>query len=318
MVAMIWLVLVAAPSACSAQTPKGPGPIVYRVPGMDRVVVKKDLPYKDGSSQVSQAASSGYLEVDDAKLYYEVRGQGPAVVLLHDGLLHREAWDGQWEVLSKDHQLVRYDRRGYGRSAPPQKPYSEVEDLTRLFRHLGLARATVIGSSAGGNLAIEYTLAHPGTVERLVLVGPVVSGLAFSNHFRTRNRAAFRPLAEKGDVNATIANWVSDPYLTAPGSAAAKKRLRELLERNPQNLTRPDNFQRSAQSPAVARLAEIKVPTLILVGEADIPDVHAHAGAIQAGIAKAQRVVIDASGHLPYIERPEEFNRLVLDFLAGR
>src|SRR4051812_43482539 len=66
-----------------------------------------------GPVSVPQKDAGGYLEADDLKLYYEVRGQGPAVVLIHDGLIHREAWDGQWEPLSKGHRLVRYDRRGY-------------------------------------------------------------------------------------------------------------------------------------------------------------------------------------------------------------
>jgi 3-oxoadipate enol-lactonase len=270
-----------------------------------------------GPASVPPNDAGGYVEADDLKLYYEVRGQGPAVVLIHDGLIHREAWDGQWEALSKVHRLVRYDRRGYGRSAPPRKPYSDVEDLARLFRHLGLTRATVVGASAGGNLALQYTLAHAETVERLVLVGPVVSGLGFSDHFLARNRAVLRPVAEKGDVKATIDNCVKDPYLTAPGSDAAKKRVRELLEANPQDLTRPDGFQKPAQPPALGRLSEIKVPTLILVGEADIPDVHAHCGAIQAGVKGAKRVVVAKAGHLLFLERPDEFNRLVLDFLAS-
>jgi len=267
---------------------------------------------------LSAATARGQLDLGDgAKLYYEIRGAGPAVVLVHDGLLHRECWDAQWEVLSKGHELVRYDRRGYGKSPAPKKPYSEIEDLDKLIRHLGLNRASIIGSSAGGNLAVEYTLAHPDKVDRLVLVGPVVSGLAFSDHFTARNRAAFRPLAERGDVKGTIANWAADPYLTAPGNDAGKKRLRELLEANPHNLTRRE-LQQPTKPPALGRLGEVKAPTLVLVGEADIPDVHAHCGAIQAGVPGAKRVVLEKAGHLPYLERPDDFNRLVAEFLAAR
>jgi pimeloyl-ACP methyl ester carboxylesterase len=264
------------------------------------------------------AVTSGHIAVDDeAKLYYEVRGKGPVVVLVHDGLLHGAAWDRQWDALSSSYKLVRYDRRGYGRSSLGRKPYSDVDDLARLVRHLELSPATLVAASAGGNLAIQYTLAHPAAVARLILVGPVVSGLAYSDHFRGRNRAAFRPLAERGDVKETIANWVKDPYLTATGNNAAKARLRELLEASPHNLTGPGNLQKPSP-PAIGRLAQIQVPTLILVGESDIPDVHAHCGAIQAGVPGAKRVVMTGAGHLPFLERPDEFNRLVLDFVGGR
>lgn len=284
-----------------------------------RAVIAKAVSFvKDHLLGGPQAVTSGYLAVaDDAKLYYQVCGDGPAVVLVHDGLLHSAGWDRQWDALSRNYRVVRYDRRGYGRSTWGSKPYSHVDDLDRLVRHLGLTRLAIIGASAGGNLALEYTLAHPNAVTRLVLVGPVVNGLAYSDHFRARNRAAFRPLAEGRDVKEVVANWVNDPYLTAPGNTAAKERLRELLEASPHNLTRPGGLERSGQPPPVGRLAEIKIPTLILVGEADIPDVHAHCGAIQAGITAAKRVVMSKAGHLPFIERPDEFNRLVLDFLTG-
>jgi pimeloyl-ACP methyl ester carboxylesterase len=263
-------------------------------------------------------AEDGYVDVgDQAKLFYEVRGEGPAVVLVHDGLLHRECWDAPWQALAKEHKLIRYDRRGYGKSAASESPYSEIEDLNKLVRKLGLTRASLVGASAGGNLVLEYALAHAADVERLVLVGPIVSGLAFSEHFGARNAAAFRPLAERGDVKATIANWAADPYLTAPGNEAAKKRLRELLEANPQNLTHR-GYQKPTRPPALGRLGEIKAPALILVGEADIPDVHAHSGAIEAGLRNARRVVLEKAGHLPYLEQPAEFNRRVADFLSSR
>src|SRR4051794_39133692 len=135
-------------------------------------------------------AESGHVEVGDgAKLYYEVRGEGPAIVLVHDGLLHRECWDAQWQALAKEHKLIRYDRRGYGKSMASESPYSEVEDLNKLVRKLGLTRASLVGASAGGNLVLEYALAYPADVERFVLVGPIVSGLAFSEHFGARNAA---------------------------------------------------------------------------------------------------------------------------------
>jgi 3-oxoadipate enol-lactonase len=271
------------------------------------------------SRQAAAAApSSGYLDVGGAKIYYETRGNGPALILVHDGLLHHEAWDCQWEAFSKNHRVIRYDRRGYGRSEVPKQPYSEIEDLQALLNHLQVKRAALVGSSAGGGLVLEYVLAHPEAVEKLVLVGAVVGGLGFSTHFNNRNRENFKPLAERRDLAATVANWASDPYLISGSNEAARRRLRELLTQNPQNITRPYNFARPPQRPTLARLGEITVPTLIVVGEADIPDVHAHAGAIQAGIAKARRVVLPKAGHLPYLERPEEFNALVLDFLAKK
>lgn len=270
------------------------------------------------SQQTSVDPSRGYLDVGGGKIYYEVRGNGPALVLVHDGLLHREMWDGQWETFAKTYRVIRYDRRGYGRSELQQQPYSEIEDLHALLIHLRVTRAAFIGSSAGGGLVVDYALAHPQTVEKLILVGAVVGGLSFSEHFNNRNRENFRPLAEQRDIAATIANWARDPYIIAGNNEAARRRLRELLTQNPHNIAHPYNFTKPPQRPALAHLSEIAVPTLIIVGESDIPDVHAHVGALQAGIPKAKRIVLAGAGHLPYLEKPEEFTALALRFLAEK
>jgi len=269
-----------------------------------------------------QGVESGLLPLDGGAVFYEVRGAGPALVLLHDGLLHRETWNAQWESLAKEHRVVRYDRRGYGRSPAPAKPFSDAADLAKLADHLKLPRFTLIGCSAGGAAAIEFALAHPARVERLVLVGPVVDGLGFSSHFQSRNAAAFRPLAERGDVGGTVSAWEQDPYLIAPRYESAKREFARLMRENPHNLTgipaREALRERAPMPKALKRLGEIRAPTLILVGEGDIPDVHAHCGAIEAGIAGSRRVVVPTSGHLVHMEQPAEFDRLVLEFLGGR
>ena len=267
-------------------------------------------------AQQGAEPDGGYLDVGGAKIYYETRGNGPALVLVHDGLLHREVWNEQWETYSKSYRVIRYDRRGYGRSEAAKQPYSEIEDLHALLAHLRVSRAALIGSSAGSGLVMEYALAHPQIIERLILVGPVVGGLSFSEHFNNRNRENFRPLAERRDMAGTIARWAQDPYIIAGNNESARRRMQELLTQNPQNIAHPSNFAKSPPRPTLARLGEISAPTLIIVGEADIPDVHAHAGAIQAGIPKAKRMVLPGTGHLPYLERPDAFNAPVLRFLA--
>lgn len=265
-----------------------------------------------------QAVSkSGYFDAGSGvKLYYEIRGEGPAVVLIHDGLLHSDVWDAQSQAFATRYKIIRYDRRGYGRSDLSKERYSEVEDLRALLQHLNITRAALIGSSAGGNLCIEYALEYPQQLSALVLVGPVVSGMSFSDHFIRRNQNNSRPLFEKKDIGSTIENWSNDPFIIAPGHRQLRKKMREMLMKNPHNLTHP-RLEKPSDRPALGRLSEIKIPTLLIAGEADIPDVHAHIGAIQAGIAKSKRIVMPGVGHLPYFEKPEDFNRVVLEFLTG-
>jgi 3-oxoadipate enol-lactonase len=259
------------------------------------------------------SAASQFVDVEGGKIYYEECGTGPdTVILVHDGIAHSAVWDGVWPAFCKQFHTVRYDRRGYGRSPVATSWYYETDDLLALMQDLKIKHAYIVGSSHGGELTIDFTLAHPKLVDGIVLVGAVVSGYGFSDHFLNRGIANNRPL-EKNDTAGVVANWSNDKYLLAADHPAAKKQLRDLLTAYPQDLNHPD-FSRPTPD-SLPRLSEIRVPTLILVGDIDIPDVHAHAGVIEAGIPNARRVVVEDAGHLMYTEKPEEFSRLVIAFI---
>jgi 3-oxoadipate enol-lactonase len=245
----------------------------------------------------------------------EVAGSGAAVVLTHDGLLHSESWDAQFGVFAADYRVARWDRRGYGRSPRPAEPYSSIDDLAAVIGAVSDSPALLVGCSFGSLVSVRCALDHPGLVAALVLAGPVVTGLPLSEHFLTRGGREV-PTPDMPDAE-QIAYWSEkDPWFTAPANTAARERLRALLTANPQNLRPPIELERDLMQPALPRLGEIAVPTLIVAGELDIPDVHAHSGAIEAAIPGAKRVVLSGSGHAPYLEVPEAFNRVVLDFLA--
>jgi pimeloyl-ACP methyl ester carboxylesterase len=257
-----------------------------------------------------------YVEVDGAKVYYEECGPGPqAVVLVHDGVLHSSAWDDVWPEFCKHFHTIRYDRRGYGRSPAATQGFYATDDLAAILHHLKIKRVAIVGSSHGGEISVNFTLDHPEMVEQLVLVGAVVGGMPYTKHFLERGDALGKPL-EKGDVKGAIAAATKDKYLIAPGNDAAKRRMADILSASPQDLTHPE--MELPVKPALPRLGEIHIPTLLLVGDADIPDVHAHAGALEAGIPRARRVVIHDVGHLMYLEKPAEFSRIVIEFLENQ
>lgn len=254
-----------------------------------------------------------YLTVSG--VHCELTGSGPPVVLTHDGLLHSEAWDAQVGQFAARFRVARWDRRGYGRTARPSEPYSSAADLAAVIRATSETPAVLVGSSFGAYVSVQCALDHPELVAALVLIGPVITGLPLSEHFLTRGGRL--PDADASD-EAQIAYWSeADPWYTATFSWTARARVRELLTACPENLRPPMALERLAEQPAaLPRLGAIAVPTLIVTGERDIPDVHAHSGAIQAGIPGARRVVLAGSGHLPNLEVPETFNEVVLDFLA--
>lgn len=253
------------------------------------------------------------LQVDG--VHAEVTGSGPPLVLTHDGLLHSPTWDAQVAVFPGDHRVARWDRRGYGRSPRPTTSFSSIEDLAAVVRATSDSPAALIGCSSGSLITLHCALDHPELVGALVLVAPIVSGLPLSEHFTTRGgRDIPSPDAPDGEQ---IEYWSrTDPWFVAPSNVAARERLRALLTANPQNLHPPMELERLPDRPALSRLGEISVPILIVVGEHDVPDVHAHSGAIEAAVRGAARVVLPGSGHLPQLETPDAFNRVVREFLA--
>ncbi len=238
---------------------------------------------KQDSPPAQSPVKAGYLEVPNGKLCYEVAGEGDWIVLVHDGNLHSVTWDEQFPVFSKNYRVVRYDRRGYGKSTYPEKPYSNIEDLAEIFRQLNIERAILMGMSAGGGLAVDFALEHPDRVTGLVLVGAVVSGYGYSDHMRTRG-GNLSP--EVFSDPAKMADYMChrDPYTFYEGNKEAKERGYAYLMDSLQNY-RMDKFRllRGPRRPALPNLKEIKVPALIIVGEYDIPDCHAHAGATETG-----------------------------------
>lgn len=262
-----------------------------------------------------------YLEIDDLKLYYEVKGEGTPVVFLHDGLIDSQVWEHQFTAFSKFFQVVRYDCRGYGRSNIPAGAFSMVDDLYALLTHLNLSKVILIGGSMGGSTALDFSLAHPQMVSRLVLVGASISGFPFSEHFLQRVQGILQPMLETETIETTLERYANDPYLIASGNDMARKELRTLLTKNRQTLEgvkylMKQNLVESPDPPAFERLAEVNAPTLIVVGEVDIADVHAHAGVIEAFVSNSKRIVVPNAGHLAYLDQPETFNQIVQQFLS--
>src|SRR5262249_51390380 len=256
------------------------------------------------------------IAVPGGRLYMEECGAGRAIVLLHDGLLHSAAWDAVWPGLCGRYHVVRYDRRGFGRSDPPTKAFSPVEDLAAVLEHARIPRAAVVGCSSGAALAIDLAIHHPELVESLVLIGAVVHGMPSSALFDQRRGRHNAPL-QKGDVRAAAKNWSEDRFQIGGKNEAARRKVLATLASNPQNLRYSGEFELRFKTPAIARLAEIHVPTLILDGELDIPDVHAMSGAIQAGIWGSRREVIAGVGHLVPLEAPANLNSRIVAFLEA-
>ena len=149
--------------------------------------------------QASATEAPGHFaQVSRVKLYYEeCNAAAPiSVVLLHDGLLHSVTWDDVWAPLCAKYHVLRYARRGYGRSEGATAPFVPEQDLFQLMRLTKMHRAIIVGNSSGAGLGLDFALAHSDMTEGLFLIGPVVHGMPTSAYFLERGNRANAPLAQ--------------------------------------------------------------------------------------------------------------------------
>ena len=255
-------------------------------------------------------------------LHHEVAGEGPAVALLHSTVCDSRMWDAEFAALAERYQVLRYDFRGFGRSPLPTEPWSSVDDLRGLLDEEGMERAALVGLSGGAATALDFALAEPGRVRGLVLAAPAIGGLDWSEEVQGFG-AQEDALLDAGDLDAAVElnlrMWVDgprrDPEAVDPGVRA---RVGEMQRRafEVQLASEPGEHRR-LRPPAVERLEEVAAPTLVLVGDADVPDVLERAELLAGRIPGARKVVLPDVAHMVNLERPEEFLRLVRDFLDG-
>jgi 3-oxoadipate enol-lactonase len=266
----------------------------------------------------AQDVSSGMARVAEPAIFYEVAGQGPPVVMIHGGQMDRRMWDPQFLPYAKGFRVIRYDVRNYGRSASATVPYSDVDDLLALLDELKVGRAHLVGLSLGGRIALEFTVAHPDRVASLVAVAPGLPGFPNEDEDDSRWLTMLRAAQEKGG-EAAAELWLSDPFMIpAMENPAIAPRLRQLaLENGRAWLANP--YLPKRPDPAVARrLGEIRVPTLVVVGDRDIKHMQRIADKLAAEVGGAKKVVIPGAGHIANMEKPAEFDRAVLPFLQSQ
>jgi pimeloyl-ACP methyl ester carboxylesterase len=251
-----------------------------------------------------------YADVNGTRLYYEDRGSGDAVVFLHAGLLDSRQWERQLETFSPRYRAIAFDVRGYGHSPSPTEPYRPYEDLLALLDALGIEHAALVGNSMGGAIEIDAALARPGRVNALVPVGSGLAGFpfrAYSAEQGARAEAAWNA----GDYEGAAEVWLE---VWAP--LGVDDRLREIAYSNA--AVDYDELELSAEPPAAKRLGELQVPTLVLVGDTDVQGIVDIAHKLAAEIPGARLEILEQADHLPNLRRPDEFDRLVLDFLDQR
>jgi pimeloyl-ACP methyl ester carboxylesterase len=228
-------------------------------------------------------------------------------------------WDAQETALVPHYRVIRYDAQGFGRSPLASAPAIRADDLHRVLDGLGIGRAHLVGLSMGGTTALDFALQHPARVGALVLAASGCSGLSPADAWLAEQNAQEEAALERGDIEAALRvdlqTWLAGPKrrleemppdLVQTLAPMARAVLLNDVERKPTPQIQP---------PAVGRLGEVRAPTLVLVGDADVARALAYADVLASGIPGARRQVFAGAAHMLNREQPAAFNQAVLDFL---
>ncbi|SDK74273.1 alpha/beta fold hydrolase [Streptomyces indicus] len=249
-------------------------------------------------------------------LAYDVTGDGPPVVLLHAGVADHRMWDGLVPALAGRHTVIRYDLRGFGRSAPPSGPFRESDDLRRLLDHLGLEQVRLVGASWGGRVALDFVLAHPERVASLAVFSPPWRGYGWSAEMIAYDEAETAAL-EAGDLDAAV-DVNLDMWLRGPARGwqdvadGLRERLREPVRLS---LVHMDLRDEHGLEPVPGELASITVPTLVGVGKLDVADFQDIARRYAREIPGAAFAEFPSAAHLVALDAPDELADVLGEFL---
>jgi 3-oxoadipate enol-lactonase len=264
------------------------------------------------------------LNVTGASLYYETDGspEHPALLLIHAGIANLRMWDPQIEALAKQHYVVRFDTRGYGLSETQNVSFSNRADALAILDHVGVHKATIIGCSRGGSIAIDIALESPGRVLGLVTVGSGPSGFP-EVELTDREDELFDGL----DAAYEAGDWAGLNRLEAElwdfGPLRSKADLDPAFVAKAYELNAPNLAHAEAEPtpiplepPAYERVSDITIPTLIAVGDHDITPALTQYEYLVTTIPNADGCRFPDAAHIPSVEQAAEFERVLVDWLA--
>jgi 3-oxoadipate enol-lactonase len=259
-------------------------------------------------------------------LYVERAGAGePAVVLVHAGIADLRMWDRQFATLARDHHVVRYDVRGFGRSPDPVGDHFDHEDLLAVMDTSSIERAVLVGASNGGRIVLDTAVTTPGRVAGMVLADAAVPGIPMSDALRA-DLAHEDEALMAGDIaraRAMNLRWFIDGVDRDPATVDPDVRtavgswLDELLPRQAVQLLADAGDAQLVEPLMRDRLDNLSMPALVLIGRHDDPGLRAAAHHIADHVPHAELVELDGAAHLPNLECPDRFDELLLGFLAG-
>lgn len=258
----------------------------------------------------------------DGDLAYLDTGSGDLVVLLHSGYVDHRFWDDQIPALAAEYRVIAPDVRGHGSSANASGPFRWADDLAGLLRHLDAGPAALVGVSMGGVIATDTVLEHPGLVRAVVTCGAATGDFRYTDDWTKEIGAEYARTLGAGDIEGWLdvfARVVPGPYRDAADvDPGISRRLREMAHRSISKHTPGEKDWHVRVTDSWSRLSEVGVPLLALNGTLEPPEMLDAAERLARAVPDGRAETIEGVGHYLNMEKPELFNKILLDFLRAR
>lgn len=267
---------------------------------------------------------TGFVSCLDNQIYYEELGEGPPLILLHAGYLDVSSWDDQFHFFAENgYRVIRFDSYAHGKTIDGNNTPFLHEIVKALIDSLSLGKVNLVGTSMGGVTIIEFALQYPEDIESMVLVSTGITG------YNWMKDKSFAPnlkkqiaYAKDGDTLNTaetfLGSWFDGP-LREPNEMDEQKRdkcKQVILQRFKNHGLRKNAL--TSYPKAIKQYKKIENRCLILIGDQDMPSIKEIAGFLNQGLLNSQMIELKGVGHMMNIEKPDEFNVLVLQFLRGK
>ena len=250
--------------------------------------------------------------LNGAELWLEHKGEGKALVFIHGFSLNAQMWDEHFEAFQTTYKVIRYDLRGFGRSETPSESYRHIDDLLAILDYLKLEKVILIGFSLGGGVALDFALTYPDRLEALILVDSILGGYTYTTEWRESNKAI--GAAARINVKKAQELWISHALFKPALHSLAAAKLKALIEDYSGWHWKNRDSQVLLSEPAIKRLEQVSLPTLIVVGESDIDDFKM-ISEILTMIPHSEKEILPNAGHMSSMENPQEFSRVLEKFL---
>lgn len=273
---------------------------------------------------------TGFADINGAKLYYKLAGEGQPFVMIHAGISDHRMWKNEFDYYADRYQVLSFDMRGYGNSEPIDGEFNIQDDFESLLDTLGINEPMILmGCSIGAGLAMDFTLTHPDRVQSLIIIGGAPAGLELEDLGLTVEEPV--DLFEQGEkaFEANDLDLVTeiDMQIWFDGMGRTKDDVDAEIRQFAYTINRTvighdakqlgKHVRKQFDKPAVERFDELTLPTLVIVGENDIPLMLAAATYMGNHLPNATKVVMSNAAHLPNMEHPKVFQSIIDTFLSS-